>query len=91
MTSRHKFAIVAGCLTTLISGDASAQLSAYSCYDLWHERNAIYARRGYCFKTDRAISEFGVGCFPPYGRLTPQEAYRVREIQYWEAQSDCSE
>ena|SRR5258706_11871097 len=30
-----------------------------SCGDLWHQRNAIYARNGFCFRTDRAIRVFG--------------------------------
>jgi hypothetical protein len=40
---------------------ASAQdgLWSLSCGDLWYRRNAIYARNGYCFKTDRALRVFG--------------------------------
>src|SRR5207249_301574 len=34
-----------------------------SCDDLWVARNTIYKNRGYCFKTQRAISYFGnAGC-----------------------------
>jgi hypothetical protein len=68
---------------------APEKAAAQSCYDLWHERNAIYARNGYCFQTQRAIEEFGRGCFPPFGRLSGGEAARVREIQYWERRNDC--
>ena len=44
---------------------AAAQdgLSSMSCGDLWYRRNEIFARNGYCFKTDRAIRVFGnQGC-----------------------------
>lgn len=34
-----------------------------ACYDLWLERNSIFKRAGYCFKTARAIRQFGnAGC-----------------------------
>jgi len=62
---------------------------AQSCGDLWYERNKIYARNGYCFKTERAISVFGDGCFPPYGRLSGWEKERVDEIQMMEARRGC--
>ncbi len=79
-----------GAAALLPAAKAHAQLSAYSCDALWHERNAIFARNGYCFKTDRAIAEFGRGCFPPYGRLTRGETERVREIKYWEREKGCA-
>jgi len=60
-----------------------------SCSELWYARNKIYARNGYCFKTPRAISVFGEGCFPPYGRLNGWEKDRVDEIQMWEARKGC--
>ncbi len=34
-----------------------------SCYDLWYERNSIFAKRGFCFKTKRGIRHFGRGVF----------------------------
>ena len=60
-----------------------------SCGELWHARNKIYARNGYCFKTPRAISVFGEGCFPPYGQLNGWEKDRVDELQMWEARRGC--
>ncbi|MCW2275194.1 YARHG domain-containing protein [Rhodoblastus acidophilus] len=60
-----------------------------SCGELWYARNKIYARNGYCFKTPRAISVFGEGCFPPFGRLSGWEKDRVDEIQMWEARKGC--
>lgn len=63
--------------------------SGMSCYQLWYARNAIYARKGYCFRTSRAQSVFGPGCFPPYGRLNGWERERVNELQYWERRRGC--
>lgn len=60
-----------------------------SCREMWHERNAIYARNGYCFRTERAQRVFGAGCFPPYGRLSPRERERVARITRWEARLGC--
>jgi hypothetical protein len=60
-----------------------------SCDDLWRARNEIYARNGYCFKTPRAISIFGKGCVPPYGRLTGEDKARAKEIQRQERQQGC--
>jgi YARHG domain len=63
--------------------------SEYSCDELWHERNAIYAAVGYCFKTARARAEFGPGCFPPYGKLDKWQREMVAEIQSWEYRKGC--
>ncbi|SDR33424.1 YARHG domain-containing protein [Rhizobiales bacterium GAS191] len=69
---------------------AGAQDAAsMGCQELWYARNAIYARNGYCFRTQQAISAFGRGCFPPFGRLFGYEAQRVQELQYWERVKGC--
>jgi hypothetical protein len=34
---------------------------AQSCEQLWVQRNSIYKRAGYCFKTSQAIRYFGNG------------------------------
>jgi len=60
-----------------------------SCDELWHERNAVYARNGYCFKTQKAIAAFGKSCFPPYGELGGADKNRVTEISLWERQKGC--
>lgn len=60
-----------------------------SCDELWYARNSIYARNGYCFKTARARSVFGPGCFPPYGQLRGRDRARVSEIQMWEGRYGC--
>ena len=92
MSSRRFFLcsmLALAALFALAPGKAQAQISAYSCDALWHERNTIYARNGYCFQTERAIEQFGRGCFPPFGRLSGREADRVHEIQYWEREKGC--
>jgi hypothetical protein len=60
-----------------------------SCRELWHERNAIYAAKGYCFESERALRTFGRACFPPYGRLSPREQEEVRYIKSLEARRGC--
>ena len=59
-----------------------------SCGDLWYQRNAIYARNGYCFKTDRAIRVFGnQGCRfdneadVPMSRAEREEVERIRAAE----------
>jgi hypothetical protein len=53
-----------------------------SCGDLWYQRNAIYARNGFCFKTERAISVFGnANCrFYNEGDV-PMSSYERQQIQ----------
>jgi len=71
------------------AAQASAPFSEYSCDALWEERNGIFAIRGYCFKTERAIARFGKRCHPPYGRLTAQDQRIVEEIRRWERRKGC--
>ena len=54
----------------LVPPAAAQDPAGMSCNALWTERNSIYARNGYCFKTARARAVFGPGCFPPYGKLS---------------------
>ena len=68
---------------------AAQEAAGMSCDALWHARNEIYARRGYCFKTERARATFGAGCFPPYGALSGWEKRRVDELQMWESRKGC--
>jgi hypothetical protein len=80
----------AGTMSTGVISSAHAQNAAgMSCDALWYARNAIYARNGYCFKTDRGRAAFGAGCFPPYGAVSGGEQNRVNELQYWERQRGC--
>lgn len=94
--SARKFAMFGlGCAIAIGAGMAAPQIaraqdaSQMSCEQLWHERNAIYARNGYCFKTARARAVFGAGCFPPYGELSGWERRRVNELQAWERRFGC--
>ena len=64
--------------------------ASMSCYDLWYARNSIYANKGYCFTTKRAINTFGRRCYSPYGQLNRWERDQVNEIKYWERQNGCS-
>lgn len=59
------------------------------CASLWHRRNAIYARNGYCFRTARARAVFGPGCFPPYGELSRSERRAVNRLQAEEDALGC--
>ena len=69
---------------------ANAQGYRYmTCGELWYARNAIYARQGYCFKTQRARRTFGPRCYAPWGRLTPSQQRRVNIIQSWERRYGC--
>lgn len=60
-----------------------------SCAQLWYERNAIFARHGYCFKTQRGINAFGKGCTPPYGKIPGNLKKVVKEIQGYERRNGC--
>jgi hypothetical protein len=43
--------------------EGAASLANTSCDGLWYQRNMIFKAAGYCFKTQRAIREFGnAGC-----------------------------
>jgi len=82
--------VMSGILAAGLVPPAAAQDPAgMSCNALWTERNSIYARHGYCFKTARARAVFGPGCFPPYGKLSGWEQSRVNELQMWEQRKGC--
>lgn len=69
---------------------AGAQaLGELSCRALWYQRNAVYAEQGYCFKTSDAIATFGPRCFPPFGKLTPEQQRYVDQVKAWEARKGC--
>jgi YARHG domain len=76
--------------TTIIpAAQAHEPFDDYSCYDLWKERNSIYADNGYCFKSEKAIAVFGRGCFPPYGHLKGLDKALVAEVESWEHRKGC--
>lgn len=72
-----------------VSGATAQSYRNMSCDELWYERNAIYAAKGYCFETRRAIRTFGRACFPPYGRLNQAEQRAVDNIVSWERRKGC--
>ncbi|MCB1383660.1 MAG: YARHG domain-containing protein [Notoacmeibacter sp.] len=79
-------AILLAALVALLPAPAAAQ----SCYDLWYERNAIYARNGYCFQTSLGQRVFGnAGCYTSNPRLARWEQQRVAEIQRLERRYGC--
>lgn len=76
---------------TATAPPVSAQsYSAMNCSQLWHARNAIFAAKGYCFKSARGKAVFGPNCFAPYGKLSPAEQNRVGAIKQWEATHGCA-
>ncbi len=85
--------LLGGHLGTVQAGDDSGSGTSYyaglSCGKLWYERNAIFASKGQCFKTNRAIATFGKACFPPYGRLPGHLSRVVKEIKRWERRKGC--
>ena len=85
--------VVAGSHGDLAAGDDSRSGSDYyaglNCASLWHERNAIHARYGYCFQSNRAVATFGRGCFPPYGNLPSNLKRVVNHIKSIEQRRGC--
>lgn len=68
---------------------AGGGYASMSCNRLWHARNSIFARNGYCFKTRRGRNAFGAGCYPPYGRLGGADQRSVDDVRYWERRNGC--
>jgi hypothetical protein len=92
MKTIRKAAVAAAALAALIATSSFAEAANYgamSCSQLWYARNSIYAQNGYCFKTARARSVFGPGCFPPFGKLSGYEQQEINDIQYWESRKGC--
>lgn len=88
--------ILAACAMAVLTpvasaGDDSGQsyYAGLNCQQLWYERNAIFARNGYCFSSPRAIATFGKGCKPPFGKLPSNLRSVVQEIKQWEASRGC--
>lgn len=72
------------------SGSGVDYYSQLSCAQLWYERNAILARNGYCFKSERALATFGNTCRPPFGKLPGNLNRVVENIRGWERRRGCS-
>lgn len=89
----RRTAIAFAAFAFLLQASGIAMAKSYasmSCYQLWYARNAIYAAKGYCFKTAKARAVFGPGCFAPFGKLSSSEQRRVNDIIYWERRKGCS-
>lgn len=74
----------------LLLADIAPTLAGDPCESLWYQRNKIYAKAGYCFKTAKGIAAFGKGCFPPYGQLSPSQQKKVNWIKKQEAKLYCN-
>lgn len=82
-------ATIAAILLLSAGGAVAQSYRNMNCGQLWYERNAIYASKGHCFQTERAIRVFGRACFPPYGRLNRAEQREVDAIVAWERRKGC--
>ena len=80
LMTRHSIVAAFFCSLGSASGAGAQSYDAMGCDELWYARNAIYAAKGYCFKTAHAQQVFGPRCFPPYGALTPAEQSQVNLI-----------
>ena len=68
----------------------TARSEAASCWDLWYERNHIYAINGYCFSTDLGKRTFaGFTCWTKNPDLTRAEQARVDAIRAEEKRRGC--
>ena len=64
--------------------------SAESCYDLWYDRNEIYADAGYCFKSRLGQETFGnKGCFTSSPNFNDVEALELKLIRREEKRRGC--
>ncbi len=64
---------------------------ADSCYDLWYQRNLIYAQNGYCFKTDlaqRTFSDFP--CRTDHPQFSSYEKKRIEQLKAEERERHCN-
>ncbi|WPL17214.1 hypothetical protein Thiowin_02210 [Thiorhodovibrio winogradskyi] len=76
------------CIVFAVMG--SAQVQAESCYDLWYERNLIYAENGYCFSTNLGQSTFSeYSCWTKSPSLSTDEQRRVAALKAEEKRRGC--
>ncbi|MBO6637007.1 MAG: YARHG domain-containing protein [Roseitalea sp.] len=80
--------LVAAAVVGAMAAPAAAQAS---CFDLWYERNLIYAENGYCFRTDLARRTFaGYECWTRNPSLSGYEQGRVDAIRAEERRRGCN-
>ncbi len=70
------------------SATAQEDYFSLSCGELWLRRNTIFARNGYCFKTDRALRVFSndncrfeVEADVPMSRAEREEVEIIRSVE----------
>ena len=69
---------------------SSAPANAASCYDLWYQRNEIFAANGYCFKSQLGIDTFGnADCYTSKPRLSASDRRTVAGIKAEERRKGC--
>ena len=78
-------------VAALLALGTTAPATAASCWDLWYERNAIFASNGYCFSTSLGRRTFGnAGCWTKNPSLTSWERNRVAAIRREERARGCN-
>ena len=69
---------------------ATAVASGDMCFDLWYQRNEIYAANGYCFGTDKGKKYFSNdGCYTATPDLGAAEQTEVDAIKMQEKRNGC--
>ncbi len=86
---RRLFLLCLFAIAADIAAPAAFARQQTTCDSLWYNRNAIYARRGMCFKDERALRVFGQRCFRPYGKLNFRDERRVDTIARQERRMGC--
>ena len=87
MTSR----VVAGSVLLVVLAATSGPANAASCWDLWYERNAIFANNGYCFSSSLGRRTFdNAGCWTKNPKLARWEQRRVSQIKGEERRRGCN-
>jgi hypothetical protein len=70
--------------------DGGGGSTGLTCQQLWVARNSIYKARGYCFKTQRAISYFGnAGCIHQNEGDIPFSAAERAQIAQFRSQEQA--
>ncbi len=68
----------------------TAPATAQSCYDLWYQRNEIFAENGFCFSTDLAQRTFSqYSCWTKNPALTNGERRAIEQIKAEEKRRGC--
>ena len=85
--------LTAATVTSLPARAGDVQGDAYGCDELWTLRNQIFKANGYCFKSPRAIKQFGnAGCqFDAEADvpLSTQDRLTLRDIKRSAKRQSC--